>query len=385
MGRSKAALASRGSQAVARSGLEQVIPAPGMVLAQRYRLDAEIGHGGFSQVFRATELRIGREVAIKIMSADSVDAAGGARFQREAELARQLTHPNTVHLLDFDLGHRPSPFIVYELLIGETLEAALKREGPLSEQRAAKIAGQILKSLMEAHALGVVHRDMKPGNVFLCTYAGESEFVKVLDFGIAKSLESAPLTAAGMVIGTPRYMPPDQILGKPPHPSMDLYAVGMMLAEMLCGHPVVRGTPLEAAQAQLGPGPVPLPDAVERSVLGKMIRRAVDKDPAARFQVGLEMLSELERLTPRLSTAPLAPVPHAVPEAELPSGQVPTQLLAPPSGREPTRLLPLEPPPRQRPPGKPRSMLLPIAVAVSVLAVVVLGVAAVLVWRWRGP
>ena len=96
------------------------------------------------------------------------------------------------------------------------------------------------------------------------------------------------------------------------------------------------------------------------------------------------MLSELERLTPRLSTAPLAPVPHAVPEAELPSGQVPTQLLAPPSGREPTRPLSLEPPPRQRPPGKPRSVLLPIAVAVSVLAVVVLGVAAVLVWRWRG-
>lgn len=107
-----------------------------MVLAERYRLDEQIGHGGFSQVFRATELRIGREVAIKILSQDSVDAAGEQRFQREAELARQLTHPNTVHLLDFDLSHRPSPFIVYELLSGDTLERVVKRDGPLAERRA---------------------------------------------------------------------------------------------------------------------------------------------------------------------------------------------------------------------------------------------------------
>ncbi|MBI3201959.1 MAG: serine/threonine protein kinase [Myxococcales bacterium] len=366
--------------------MEQVIPAPGMVLAQRYRLDAEIGHGGFSQVFRATELRIGRDVAVKIMSADSVDAAGAARFQREAELARQLTHPNTVHLLDFDLGHRPSPFIVYELLSGETLEATLKREGPLAEQRAVKIASQILKSLMEAHALGVVHRDMKPGNVFLCTYAGETEFVKVLDFGIAKTLESAPLTAAGMVIGTPRYMPPDQILGKPPHPSMDLYAVGMMLAEMLCGQPVVGGTPLEAAQVQLSPTPVSLPDAVERSVLGRTIRRALDKDPAARFQVGFEMLSELERLTPRLSSAPLAVVSRGAAEAELPSGQVPTQLLSPASGNAPTLVAPLQAPaPRPPPADRSRNVLLPVAVGMSLLAIVVLLAAVLLVWRWRAP
>ncbi|MBK8995318.1 MAG: serine/threonine protein kinase [Myxococcales bacterium] len=364
--------------------MEQVIPAPGMVLAQRYRLDAEIGHGGFSQVFRATELRIGREVAVKIMSQDSVDAAGEQRFAREAELARQLRHPNTVHLLDFDLGHRPSPFIVYELLSGETLEAVLKREGPVAEQRAARIAAQILKSLMEAHAMGVVHRDMKPGNVFLCTYAGETDFVKVLDFGIAKGAESTPLTAAGMVIGTPRYMPPDQILGKPPHPSMDLYAVGMMLAEMLCGHPIVRGTPMEAAQAQLAKELVPLPEVVERSVLGRLIRRATEKSPEARFANGQEMLAELERLSPRLSSEPLAPRGFGMPESALPSGQVPTQLLGPPSGAEPTRVQPIEIlVAARRAPAPRRNPLLFVAVGVSALALLVLLVAIVLVWRWR--
>lgn len=366
-----------------------------MVLGQRYRLEEEIGHGGFSQVFRATELRIGREVAVKIMSADSVDAAGEQRFQREAELARQLTHPNTVHLLDYDLGRHPSPFIVYELLSGETLEAIIKREGPLGQQRAARITSQILKSLMEAHALGVVHRDMKPGNVFICTYAGESDFVKVLDFGIAKSTESAPLTAAGMVIGTPRYMPAEQILGQPPHPSMDLYAVGMMLAEMSCGHPVVRGSPLEAAQVQLSPNPVSLPAAVEQSAFGPLIARALDKDPTRRFSVGQQMLTELERLVPHLPAAPLGPWVQMPPEGELPSGQVATQLLAPPSGNQPTELFgppsgnlptvihPLQAPTTRPPPAPSRNALLPVAVVTSVLAVLVLLLAAVLVWRWR--
>ena len=366
-----------------------------MVLAQRYRLEAEIGHGGFSQVFRATELRIGREVAIKIMSADSVDAAGEQRFRREAELARQLTHPNTVHLLDFDLGRRPSPFIVYELLSGETLEALIKREGPLGQQRTARIVSQILKSLMEAHALGVVHRDMKPGNIFICTFAGESDFVKVLDFGIAKTSESAPLTAAGMVIGTPRYMPPDQILGQPPQPSMDLYAVGMMLAEMSCGHALVRGTPLEAARVQLSPDPVPLPEMVEQSVFGPLLRRALDKDPAHRFPVGQQMLTVLEQLIPQLPVAALGPAVQMPPEGELPSGQVatlllappsgnhPTELLAPPSGNQPTLVQPLQAPTSRPPPAPPRTVLLPVAVVMSVLAVVVLVVSAALVWRWR--
>jgi serine/threonine-protein kinase len=366
-----------------------------MVLAQRYRLEAEIGHGGFSQVFRATELRIGREVAIKIMSADSVDAAGEQRFRREAELARQLTHPNTVHLLDFDLGRRPSPFIVYELLSGETLEALIKREGPLGQQRTARIVSQILKSLMEAHALGVVHRDMKPGNIFICTFAGESDFVKVLDFGIAKTSESAPLTAAGMVIGTPRYMPPEQILGQPPQPSMDLYAVGMMLAEMSCGHALVRGTPLEAARVQLSPDPVPLPEMVEQSVFGPLLRRALDKDPAHRFPVGQQMLTVLEQLIPQLPVAALGPAVQMPPEGELPSGQVatlllappsgnhPTELLAPPSGNQPTLVQPLQAPTSRPPPAPPRTVLLPVAVVMSVLAVVVLVVSAALVWRWR--
>jgi serine/threonine protein kinase len=176
---------------------------------------------------------------------------------------------------------------------------------------------------------------------------------------------------------------------------MDLYAVGMMLAEMSCGHALVRGTPLEAARVQLSPDPVPLPEMVEQSVFGPLLRRALDKDPAHRFPVGQQMLTVLEQLIPQLPVAALGPAVQMPPEGELPSGQVetlllappsgnqPTELLAPPSGNQPTLVRPMPWPTSRPPPAPPRSVLLPVAVVMSVLAVVVLVVSAALVWRWR--
>jgi len=366
-----------------------------MVVADRYRLEEEIGHGGFSHVFRATELRLEREVALKLLSKDSVDAAGAARFRREAELARKLVHPNTVRLLDFDLEARPAPFIVYELLVGEPLQRSIKHGGAMPEARVAKLAVQVLKSLMEAHAAGTVHRDIKPGNIFICTYAGEADFVKVLDFGIAKSTEPGgdiALTAAGMLVGTPRYMPPEQIRGVQPNPNMDLYAVGMMMAEMLIGAPVLKGTPVEACMEQLRTENIPLPEVVQRSRLAAIIRRATEKDATIRYATAAEMVDAIEAVRPTLSNVVEA-VPFAATDDAIPSGQIATQVMADPSlhaetvggprsaDTAPTVYAPLEaaPRPRAAPAASGQTKWLVAAVVVVLLAV---ASTAALVFTW---
>ena len=302
----------------------------GVVLGGRYRLEAELARGPESRVFRAAETRTGREVALKVLARDPSDKTWASRFRREANLARELQHPNTVRLLDFEVGGDTVPFIVYELLRGRTLRAVLQEQGALGEARSIHIVSQILKALMESHALGVVHRDIKPDNVFICDFAGEEDFVKVLDFGIAKSMEpeATLLTSDGMLVGTPRYMSPDQIRGEPATPSMDLYAAGLVLAEMLAGVPVVGGDHAEACRTQLAPEPLVLPEAVYRTPLGPVIERAIRKDPAARFQLAGPFLTSLK--------ASLGSIPP--PRSELPDtvDHVPIQdvlgRLPPPAG-----------------------------------------------------
>src|SRR5262245_57203157 len=162
---------------------------PGDAVAGRYRIDALLGRGGFGVVYSATQLPIGRPVALKMLLAEALAEADGViRFRREAELAQRLSHPNTVRLYDFGETEQGLPFIAWELLRGRSLEAILMEDGALPPVRVARIAGQVLKALMEAHALGVVHRDVKPSNVFLSDFSGERDFVKVLDFGIAKGI-----------------------------------------------------------------------------------------------------------------------------------------------------------------------------------------------------
>lgn len=390
-----------------------------MIVGGRYRLDAPIGKGGYALVFRATELRLDRPVAIKLFGRNSVDAAGHERFRREAELARRLQHPNTVRLLDFDVFAEPMPYIAYELLEGEDLGKILKREGAQSEERTAHLAKQILKSLMESHAVGVVHRDIKPANVFVCTYAGERDFVKVLDFGIAKSTraDTMQLTADGMVVGTPRYMPPEQIKGQTPSPGMDLYSVGMMMAEMLQGTPVLRGSPADACMKQLSPEPIEFPLKVVAARLWSVIRHAVEKDAAKRTPSAAAMIEEIDAAMhstappalrgmdagpPRPAALPSSPRPAAgappvtaavggtvvMPPEEpaLSSSQVRTTVMADPSRSAPnssdaeTVLRPLASPPTPVRRG-PSPLLIAIAVIAVLAALAVVAVAAVFVLR----
>ena len=274
---------------------------PGDVIAGRYRIETQIGQGGFGAVFRATQVNIQREVALKMLLPELLAEGDGLqRFQREAQLAQRLEHPNTVRLLDFGQAENGAPFIAFELLRGESMDRALQHQGRFSPGRTARISMQVLKSLMEAHAHGIVHRDIKPPNIFLCEFQGESDFVKVLDFGIAKATAatatSAGLTQAGHVVGTPQYMPPEHLLGQAPSPTGDLYALGLVMAEALAGQMIYQGVPTDVCLMQISPDPVPLPPIVLQSPLGPVIHRATQKAVERRYANAGEMLQHIETI-----------------------------------------------------------------------------------------
>ena len=291
---------------------QRAVPTEGQIVAGRYRIEALIGQGGFGAVYRATQVNLGRTVALKVVLPELLSQDDGlARFRREAQLAQRLTHPNTVRIYDSGESEGGAPFIVWEYLEGRSLDAALREEGALAPARVARIAAQILKSLMEAHGLGILHRDIKPANVFLARVPGEVDFVKVLDFGIAKSTRSgtlAQLTQAGQTVGTPSYMAPEQVLGDEVSCASDLYALGLLMAEALSGRRVYDSpSGVEVCMQQISEQPVPLPEAALRSALGPVIARATQKKPAMRYASAGEMLADLERLDPARTAAASAP------------------------------------------------------------------------------
>jgi serine/threonine-protein kinase len=282
---------------------------PGFILGGRYRIEELIGSGGFGAVFRATQLALGRAVAVKVILPGIVREDGLLRFQREAVLAQRLSHPNTVRVLDFGSGPDGSPFLVFELLQGRTLEGEVVRTRGLSTARVSRIAVQILKALMEAHALGIVHRDIKPANVFLCDFEGEPDFVKVLDFGIAASSDAKALTGPGEVLGTPRYMAPEQVLSRGATFASDLYALGILMAEALSGCPMFPGlTGVDIAREKMAERPTPLTPEVLASPLGPVIHRATQTQPERRHPSAAEMLAHIEAvmLHARSSSIPRA-------------------------------------------------------------------------------
>jgi predicted Ser/Thr protein kinase len=210
------------------------------VIAKRFRIECEIGRGGMGTVYLATHLGLERPVAIKVLKAEfAADPEVAERFMREARTMARLRHARAAMI--FDAGSLPDgrPFIVMEHVEGSTLADVLAREGRFSPERAVRIACEICDVLAEAHALGIVHRDLKPSNIML-----NERGVSVLDFGIAKVLTASAdvtrthaTTESGMIIGTPRYMSPEQCLGKPVGTASDLYSVGVLLYEMLAGQP----------------------------------------------------------------------------------------------------------------------------------------------------
>jgi serine/threonine-protein kinase len=216
----------------------------GRTLDGRFRIISALARGGMGAVYRAEQLPLGRAVAIKVLSLrhdEDQDPEFRKRFLLEASTAAKLTHPNTVRVFDYGQTDDGLYFIAMELLEGLTLKEIIAQDGALPAERAIEIAKQIARSLREAHRLGIVHRDMKPGNVMLVQRGGD-ETVKVLDFGLAKDTtpqegEVEDITQTGVFMGSPKYMSPEQIQGEKLDARSDLYSVGVILYEMLSGKP----------------------------------------------------------------------------------------------------------------------------------------------------
>ncbi len=285
-------------------------PATESLARGRYRLSERLASGGMGAVWRGEDIELGRPVAVKLLHEGLLDdPSSRERFRREARAAAALAHPNIAAVYDFgEDGARP--FLVMELVEGETLAARLAREGPLDPAEVTRIGAAVAEALAAAHEAGVVHRDVKPGNVMLAT----SGQVKVLDFGIAATPDATTLTASGSVLGTAPYLAPERVRGDRATPASDLYALGVMLYEMLAGEaPFARETPAATALAHLHDEPPPLrarrPDTPP--ALAALVAALLEKDPAARPASGAVVAASLGAAPP---TRPIAvPEPATAP------------------------------------------------------------------------
>ncbi|MEZ6186693.1 MAG: protein kinase [Planctomycetota bacterium] len=243
-----------------------------------YRLHEELGRGGMGVVFRATDLRSGQAVALKVLL--DPDSVSVERFRREAGLVRGLSHPSLIRVHELSLAP-PHPYAAFELVEGETLKRRVEREGPLPWGEAARAVGEVAQALEVAHARGLLHRDVKPHNVIL-----GAERAKLADFGVVKELDAQSLTATGALVGTPSYLSPEQALGDKARlgPASDVYGLGATLYFALSGAPPFRGPTLVATLEQVVAAPVPpLRGAQVPPALEAVCRRALAKEPAARF------------------------------------------------------------------------------------------------------
>ena len=282
-------------------------PRIGEVLADKYELREIIGRGGFGVVYEALHLGINRKIALKVLLPEFMDKDPdlAIRFRREALLASQLRHPNTITLYDYGQHTNGLLYMAMEHVDGDTLSVVLRDEAPIEGQRCIHIARQILGSLHEAHQRGIIHRDLKPGNIMLTRLRGDKDFVKVLDFGIAKAISSdllaqpdmgQTLTQEGRFCGTPRYMAPEQFRNTPVSPAVDLYSLGLICYELLTGKPAVTGeTMVDLIVAQVTGTDLFIPAEVgllEHS--RKALDRALRKNPSERFTSAAEFLSDLD-------------------------------------------------------------------------------------------
>jgi serine/threonine-protein kinase len=274
----------------------------GTLLGGRYRLDAQIGRGGMSTVYRAFDVVLERPVAIKLMHREiAADSDQLERFRREARSVAQLNHPHIVTVIDAgedssaDGEHTGSPYIVLEYVDGETLKDLIRRDGPLEITQAIAYAIEISRALGAAHERHIVHRDVKPQNVLISAEGG----AKITDFGIARTLTEEGLTMDGRVLGTTDYVSPEQALGQPVTGQSDLYSLGIVLYEMLTGGVPFRGdSPVAVAMKHVRED---VPDVQARrpelsAATAAVLDRAVSKDVARRYSDAASMARELEEV-----------------------------------------------------------------------------------------
>ncbi|GAA2519514.1 serine/threonine-protein kinase [Rarobacter incanus] len=272
--------------------MSALIPAPGLVLGDRYRLVRQLAVGGMGQVWVAQDESLSREVAIKVLKPEF---AGNTEFLRrlrtEARNAASLSHRGIAQL--FDYGERDGiGYLVLELVVGEPMSDLLERSPVLPLDQTLSIIAQTARALHSAHLSGVVHRDVKPGNILL----ERDGTVKITDFGVSLAADQAPMTATGMVMGTAQYLSPEQAVGKPATPTSDIYALGVIAFEALVGHrPFTGKTAVDIAVAHVNEPIPPLPSSVPPDV-ATLIQRMLAKDPSERPRSGAQLATMVEEL-----------------------------------------------------------------------------------------
>jgi serine/threonine protein kinase len=324
----------------------QVDPMLGRVLDERYEVRAALGEGGMGTVYRGWQLSVDREVAIKVIHAKlATDRIAVKRFLREARLSSRLTQPSIVNVYDFGQSEDGTLFLVMELLKGQTLASLLESMRPLPLKRVVTIALQLCDALESAHGQGIIHRDLKPGNIIVLDDPPGRDLVKVLDFGLAKSLlteTTSVVTHSNALLGTPLYMPPEQIDGRPTDQTSDFYSFGCILYQMITGRPPFLGDSVNLVLASHMHDPIPpLPPHVPPQI-ASMVAWMMAKDPTARvasaravrdaFEAALAQGLPPEPATPDLTFEHMRATGYASthdPQSPIPSGAMARTMIGP--------------------------------------------------------
>src|SRR3954451_1163766 len=289
----------------------------GRLLGNRYELLLVLASGGMGRVWRARDTLLERPVAVKVLRSEFTgDATFRARFRAEAQHTASLHHQNIASVFDYgelEEDGEQLAYLVMELVEGETLTALLEREGALDAGRTLELLRQTSAALAAAHAAGLIHRDIKPGNILM----GTDGVIKITDFGIAWSASSVPLTGTGQVVGTAHYLSPEQAQGEKATPASDVYALGAVAYESLTGRRAFDGeNSVQIALKQIREQPLPLPADVPAG-LRQLIERSMAKAPAARFPDGASLHAAVETASLANPTAPIR-VPGTQATAVLP-------------------------------------------------------------------
>jgi serine/threonine-protein kinase len=268
----------------------------GSLLGGKYRLDALLGEGGMGAVYRATQLELDREVAIKLIRPEHADRPEHLkRFLRESRLAARLAHPNMVAIQEMGQADNGFLYLVMEYLRGRPLSQVIEEEAPLPPERAAWIAFQVSDALEAAAQQKIVHRDLKPQNILVLDEPAGRDFVKVLDFGLAKSLDhDGSTTKSGAILGTPAYISPEMLLHGESDERSDIYSLGVVLYELLVGRVPFHGETVHAMLMKQAYAPVPEMPATVPLQVQDVVRRMLQKDPDERFSSAAELRLALE-------------------------------------------------------------------------------------------